>query len=70
MSAPLQFRRAKDFASSGIYELETAEGVKRAFRDPETRAWINPDAPVSVYRPISGFIGWTKQEALAALAAA
>jgi hypothetical protein len=66
-AAPLKFRRAKDFSFSGIYELETVDGKGRAFRDPETGAWLNPDV-VTVHQPLPfEFLGWNKAEALTAL---
>jgi len=66
-SAP-KFRRSKDFEFSGIYELETPTGKGRAFRDPETGAWLNPDVKAALYQPLPfQFLGWNKADALAAL---
>ena len=64
----LVVERAKDFKKTGNYEVQTAAGIRRMFRDPESGAWLDPDKrpagfPNSVY-PFA-FLGDTKDEAVA-----
>lgn len=70
ISSDVKFKRAKDFPYSGIYEVELPTGTKRAFRDPESGAWLNPDAKTGVYSPLPYEMwGWNKSEALEAIMA-
>lgn len=63
--------RAKDFQTSGNYEVQTSDGVRRIFRDPESGAWLDADRRAKGF-PTSPFpyefLGYTKKEALDALA--
>ena len=61
------FRRAPDFAETGIYLTVVAGREFRVFRDGESRAWCWADAPENPYAPIRGFLGYSKAEALATL---
>lgn len=70
-SSPLVAKRAADFSTSGTYEVETPSGVRRIFRDPESGAWLDVDRRPANYphSPFPNeFLGYTKEEALKALA--
>lgn len=58
-------RRADDFASTGIYLVDTKAGTKRMYRDPESKYWIEEDYPRFWTKCV---LGYSKAEALAELA--
>lgn len=70
MPKPLKMVRAKDFQDTGIYEVQTSEGLRRVFRDPDSGAWLDADRRPAGY-PASPFpyqfLGYNKKEALAKL---
>jgi len=63
--APLTYKKAKDFAETGNYDVETGRGVRKMFKDPESKDWHDESRTGSNFSHIASFIGFTRDEALA-----
>lgn len=68
LTTPLKVRRASNFAETGEYEVTTAQGVKRIYRDSESggRWLITPSPDPSNF--FADYLGDTKEAALKVLA--
>jgi hypothetical protein len=68
-TAPLTYKQAKDFGTTGNYDVETGDGVRQMFRDRENGYWHDASKIGSQFGFFDSVLGFNKKEALEAMEA-